>query len=108
MVATGAPASMPHRQFSIAIVGGTVASHGSREFSEVSRSGAHSKPAALRKKIHPRRRVALGVSSAQRHVERFHRRPGRVVSAVPVNIARDRDRAMPKQVGDLFDVHAAL
>jgi hypothetical protein len=34
--------------------------------------------------------------------------PGRVVSAVPVNIARDRDRAMPKQVGDLFDVHAAL
>ena len=53
MVATGAPASMPHRQFSIAIVGGTVASHGSREFSEVSRAGAHSKPAALWKKNPP-------------------------------------------------------
>jgi hypothetical protein len=36
------------------------------------------------------------------------RRPGAVDAAVTVYVAADRNRRMPEQVGDRFDVHARL
>ena len=85
-----------------------MASHGSREFSEVSRAGAHSKPAALWKKIRHPRCVVLGVSSAERHVERCHRGARRVVGRVPIDIAGETDRAVPEQIRDGLYVGAVF